>query len=157
MLAIIGGILVLVGLSLLLRKVRALVRDTLIPAVKHSAASLNTVIRDPVKVTTLFGGVALLNLGYSACLYFAVSAFGSEASFAAVALVYLTAGSVAAAAPTPGGLGAVEAILLAALTGIGIASPVALAGIFLYRLATFWLPILPGALSFRWLLGRDAI
>ena len=157
MLAIIAGVLVVAGLSLLLRQVRALVRDTLIPAVKHSVASLMTVIRDPVKVTALFGGVALLNLGYSACLYFAVTAFGSEASFAAVALVYLTAGSVAAAAPTPGGLGAVEAILLAALTGIGIASPVALAGIFLYRLATFWLPILPGALSFRWLLARDAI
>lgn len=157
MLAIVAGVLVVAGLSLLVRQVRALVRETLVPAVKHSVESLKSVVRDPVKVTTLFGGVALLNLGYSACLYFAVTAFGSQASFAAVALVYLTAGSVAAAAPTPGGLGAVEAILLAALTGIGIASPVALAGIFLYRLATFWLPILPGALSFRWLLARDAI
>ena len=33
----------------------------------------------------------------------------------------------------------------------------ALAGVFLYRLATFWLPILPGFLAFRWLASRDAI
>ena len=97
------------------------------------------------------------SLAYSACLYFSVTAFGSDASFAAVALIYLTAGSVAAAAPTPGGLGAVEAILIAALTGIGIASPIAVAGVFLYRFATFWLPILPGLLAFRWLTARDAI
>lgn len=157
MLAIAGGLLVVAGLSMLAPKVRALVTDTLLPAVRHSAQALATVIRDPVKVIALFGGVAVLNLAYSACLYFSVTAMGSEASFAAVALVYLTAGSVAAAAPTPGGLGAVEAILLAALTGIGIASPVALAGVFLYRLATFWLPIPFGAVSFRWLLARGAI
>ena len=157
MLGIAGGVLAVAGLSLLVPKVRALVTDTLLPAVRHSAAALMEVIRDPVKVVTLFGGVAVLNLAYSACLYFSVTAMGSQASFAAVALVYLTAGSVAAAAPTPGGLGAVEAILLAALTGIGIASPVALAGIFLYRLATFWLPIPLGAVSFRWLLARGAI
>lgn len=157
LLAIGGGILVAIGLSLLFRRVRTLVTETVIPAVRHSVDALMTVVRDPVKVTALFAGVAVLNLAYCACLYFSVTALGSQASFAAVALVYLTAGSVAAAAPTPGGLGAVEAILLAALTGIGIAAPVALAGVFIYRIATFWLPILPGALAFRWLLSRDAI
>ena len=40
----------------------------------------------------------------------------------AVVLVSLTAGTVAAAAPTPGGIGAVEAVLLASLTGLGIPS-----------------------------------
>jgi len=57
-----------------------------------------------------------------------------------VALVYLTAGTV-----------------LAALTGIGIASSTALAGVFRYRLATCWLPTLPGFVAFRWLTARDAI
>ena len=157
MLAIGGGLLVVAGASLLVPRVRRIVRDTIIPAIKHSIDAMGTVARNPVKVTMLFSGVAILNLAYSACLYFSVVAMGADVSFAAVALVYLTAGSVASAAPTPGGLGAVEAILLAALTGIGIASPVALAGVFLYRLATFWLPILPGLAAFRWLTARDAI
>jgi len=157
MLAIGAGVLVVTGLAVLIPRVRALVRETVVPALKHSVDAIGQVARNPVKITVLFTGVTLLSVAYSACLYFSVTAFGSEASFAAVALIYLTAGSVAAAAPTPGGLGAVEAILIAALTGIGIASPVAVAGVFLYRFATFWLPILPGLLAFRWLTARDAI
>ncbi|MGB9373004.1 MAG: lysylphosphatidylglycerol synthase transmembrane domain-containing protein [Jiangellales bacterium] len=157
MLAVGGGILVVVGLSLFVPRVQTLVRETVVPAVKHSIDAMGQVARDPVKITLLFTGVTLLSVAYSACLYFSVTAFGSEASFAAIALIYLTAGSVAAAAPTPGGLGAVEAILIAALTGIGIASPIAVAGVFLYRFATFWLPILPGLLAFRWLTARGAV
>jgi uncharacterized membrane protein YbhN (UPF0104 family) len=103
----------------------------------------------------LVAGVTLLPLGYSVCLFFSVEAFAGGASLAAIALVYLTAGSVASAAPTPGGVGAVEAVLLAALTGI--ASPQALAAVFLFRIATFWLPIIPGAVAFRWLTSREVI
>ena len=157
MLAIGGGILVVVGLSFFVPRVRAFTRETVIPAVKHSVDAMSQVARNPVKITALFTGVTLLSVAYSACLYFSVTAFGSEASFAAVALIYLTAGSVAAAAPTPGGLGAVEAILIAALTGIGVASPIAVASVFLYRFATFWLPILPGLVAFRWLSARGAV
>ena len=157
LIAIGGGVLLVAGLSLLVPRVRAVLVETVVPAVKHSVEAMGTVARNPVKITMLFGGVALLNLAYSACLYFSVAAVGGDASFAAVALVYLTAGSVASASPTPGGLGAVEAILLAALTGIGVLSPVALAGVFLYRLATFWLPILPGLAAFRWLTARGSI
>lgn len=156
-LAVIGAVLAVTGLAMLVPRVRAVVRDQVVPSLKQSVTAMSTVARNPVKITVLFTGITLLSVGYAACLYFSLRAFDAQASYAAVALVYLTAGTVAAAAPTPGGLGAVEAILLAALTGIGIASPTALAGIFLYRLATFWLPILPGFLAFRWLTARDAI
>jgi uncharacterized membrane protein YbhN (UPF0104 family)/tRNA A-37 threonylcarbamoyl transferase component Bud32 len=156
-LAVIGGVLAAIGIAMLVPRVRAVVRERVVPSVKQSMSAMATVARNPVKITILFTGVTLLSVGYAACLYFSLEAFGAGASYAAVALVYLTAGTVASAAPTPGGLGAVEAILLAALTGIGIASPTALAGIFLYRFATFWLPILPGLAAFRWLTARDAI
>jgi uncharacterized protein (TIRG00374 family) len=73
----------------------------------------------------------------------------SDESFVAVALVSLTAGAIATAAPTPGGIGVVEAVLLAALTGIGVPAGPGLAAVLLYRLGTFWLPILPGLISFR--------
>jgi uncharacterized protein (TIRG00374 family) len=156
-LAVIGAVLAVTGLAMLVPRVRAVVRDRVVPSLTQSVTAMSTVARSPVKIIVLFTGITLLSVGYAACLYFSLRAFDAQASYAAVALVYLTAGTVAAAAPTPGGLGAVEAILLAALTGIGIASPTALAGIFLYRLATFWLPILPGFLAFRWLTARDSI
>ena len=43
------------------------------------------------------------------------------------------------------------------LTGVGIAPPAALAAVFLYRLATFWLPIAPGFVSFRYLTAREML
>ena len=46
--------------------------------------------------------------------------------------------------PTPGGLGAIEAALVAGLTGVGMDPAIAVAAVLSYRLATYWLPILPG-------------
>ena len=50
-----------------------------------------------------------------------------------------------------------EAALIAGLTGIGVDSGIAVASVLGYRLATYWLPILPGWLSFRRLDRRGQI
>ena len=57
--------------------------------------------------------------------------------------------ALAAVAPTPGGLGAIEAALVAGLTGVGMSSGLAVSAVLLYRLATYWLPVVPGWLSWR--------
>ena len=51
---------------------------------------------------------------------------------------------VSSVAPTPGGIGAVEATLIAGLTAAGMESTTAIAAVILFRLATFWIPLLPG-------------
>ena len=71
--------------------------------------------------------------------------------------MYLGASIIAAAAPTPGGLGAMEAALVAGLTGVGMEPGIAVAAVLSYRLLTYWLPILPGWLSFHYLERRDFI
>jgi uncharacterized protein (TIRG00374 family) len=71
--------------------------------------------------------------------------------------VYLGASIIAAAAPTPGGLGAMEAALVAGLSSVGLASGVAVAAVLSYRLVTYWLPILPGWISFHVLERRNYI
>ena len=156
-LAVVGSVLALVGLTLALPRVRAVVRDRVVPALRASTDAMREVMSDPVKITTLFLGVALLPLGYAMCLYLSVRALGESTPVVAVVLVSLTAGTVATAAPTPGGIGAVEAVLLASLTGLGIPSATALAVVLLYRLATFWLPIAPGAWAFRSLTARGVL
>ena len=155
--AVVGGALSVVGLALAVPRVRRLVTQRVVPAVRSSAGAMREVVSSPTKLVSLFGGVALLPLGYVFALYFAVRAFGVEPSFVAVGLVSLSAGALATAAPTPGGLGAVEAVLLASLTGLGVASEQALAAVMLYRLATFWLPIPPGAVAFRVLTAKDIL
>jgi hypothetical protein len=72
-----------------------------------------------------------------------------------VGAVYLVASLIAAASPTPGGLGAIEAAAIAGLTGIGISSGPAVSAVLVYRLATYWLPVLPGWYSWRLLQRMD--
>ena len=69
--------------------------------------------------------------------------------------MYLGAAALAAAAPSPGGLGAIEAALVAGLTGVGMLA--AVSAVLLYRLATYWLPVGPGWLSWRALLRREYV
>ncbi|MCU0300535.1 MAG: lysylphosphatidylglycerol synthase domain-containing protein [Candidatus Nanopelagicales bacterium] len=138
-------------------RVRGLVRDTILPAVRESMASLRELASSPVKMLLLFVGALVLQVAYVAALYFATRALGGEVGFVTIGLIYLTVGSVASVAPTPGGIGAVEAVLLAALTGVGMAAAPALAAVFLYRLVTFWIPIPVGGLAFRSLAARDLL
>lgn len=53
--------------------------------------------------------------------------------------------------------GAVEAALIAALTAFGLPAQVAVPAVFLFRLVTFWIPILPGWLALRHLERSGAL
>ncbi len=108
-------------------------------------------IRRPGKVMLLIGGSTLVTLSYLTTLYFSTLAFGGGLPFATVGAVFLVGSAVAQAAPTPGGLGAMEAALISGLVAAGLDTAIAVPAVFLYRLFTFWMPILPGWLSFRWL------
>ncbi|BDO40725.1 lysylphosphatidylglycerol synthase transmembrane domain-containing protein [Cellulomonas sp. NTE-D12] len=155
--AAVGGTLAVLGIAAAVPNVRRLLRERVAPAVRASADAMRPLLTDPGKLAALVAGVALLPAGFAVCLYLSVRAFGVHTPFVAVALVSLTAGAVATAAPTPGGVGAVEAVLLAALTGVGVPSGSALAAVVLYRVATFWLPILPGFAAFRIFTARGVL
>jgi uncharacterized protein (TIRG00374 family) len=150
-------VLAVLGLAAAIPKVRRTAVQVIVPAVRHSVDALREMLSSPGKMTMLFTGALLLQISYIACLYFAVHALGGDIPFATIGLLYLTVGSAASVAPTPGGVGAVEAVLLAALTGVGMAAAPALAAVFLYRLATFWLPIPIGGLTMRHMVSKDLL
>jgi uncharacterized protein (TIRG00374 family) len=116
---------------------------------RSAATSLRQVAQRPGKMIMLVGGSALITLVYIAGLAASIDAFGGGPGLVVISAIYLGAAAVAAAAPTPGGLGPLEATLIAGLTGIGMAAGPAFAAVLLYRLSTYWLPILPGWLSWR--------
>ena len=119
------------------------------PILQRAGQGIGEVARRPLKVAELFGGSALLTLSYIAALVFSVHAFGAtEVSIASIGVVFLVGSAISSAAPTPGGIGAVEAALIAGLTAVGIEREVAVPAVFLYRITTFWLPILPGWIAF---------
>jgi len=123
---------------------RALLTTRVLPATKRSLANVSEIAHQPSKMLELFGGSLVITMGYILALQVAVSAFGAGPAFTSVALVYLVGSVVSSVAPTPGGIGAVEATLIAGLTSAGMASTTAVASVILFRLATFWIPLLPG-------------
>ena len=123
---------------------RSLLTTRVLPATKRSLANVGEIARQPSKMIELFGGCVVITLGYILALAVSVSAFGPGPAFTSVALVYLVGSMVSSVAPTPGGIGAVEATLIAGLTSAGMASTTAVAAVILFRLATFWIPLLPG-------------
>ncbi|UNS98830.1 flippase-like domain-containing protein [Streptomyces tubbatahanensis] len=115
------------------------------------------VVQRPQKLLTGVLGMLLLTLAFVMCLDACVRAFGHETSYANLAVVFLTANALGSAAPTPGGLGAVEAALIAALIAFGVPKEVATPAVLLFRLMTLWLPVLPGWLSFTQLTRKGAL
>ncbi len=150
-------VLALLGLAGATRWGRKILARYVVRAIKRSAASMASVGRSPGKLAALFGGSAGVTLAYVAALACAMAAFHADVSFAQVGAVYLGSSIIAAAAPTPGGLGAMEAALVAGFTAIGLDAAIAVAAVLSYRLATFWLPIAPGWLSFHVLERRNFI
>ncbi|WP_188197070.1 lysylphosphatidylglycerol synthase transmembrane domain-containing protein [Nonomuraea sp. SYSU D8015] len=115
------------------------------------------VLQSPLKMIEAGVGTLMITITFVACLNACVAAFGGEISFTAVAVVYLTANAIGSAAPTPGGLGAVEAALILGLIAAGVPREVATSAVLLYRLLTFWLPVLPGWASFTYLQRHESL
>jgi undecaprenyl-diphosphatase len=142
-------IVAIVGLVLATRPGRRLASGKLIPGLRSAAASLRLAARRPGKMIMLVGGSALVTLAYIGALVASVEAFGGGPGFVLIGAVYMGAAALAAVAPTPGGLGAIEAALVAGLAGAGMSSGLAVSAVLLYRLATYWLPVAPGWVSLR--------
>jgi undecaprenyl-diphosphatase len=157
LLLILAVLAALVGIVLATRQGRRFAATRGLKALRSASASLRRVAASPVKLAMLLGGSAAVTLAYIGGLAASVQAFGGGAGFAEIGAVYLAASAIAAASPTPGGLGAIEAALVAGLTGVGLSSGAAVSAVLTYRLATYWLPVAPGWISLGFLQRRDYV
>jgi uncharacterized membrane protein YbhN (UPF0104 family) len=87
----------------------------------------------------------------------ALRSVGVHPAILVAAVAYLAGNAVGSAAPTPGGLGGVEAVLAAGLTAIGIPAHQAIPAVLVFRIATFWLPIPVGWISYLVLRRRGVL
>jgi glycosyltransferase 2 family protein len=131
---------------------RRLVRPTV-----ELARELLPTLRRPLRAIQLFGGATgyllVSGLGLAACL----AAFGARFPLLAVLVVFVVAQALGHLTPIPGGLGAVEALMVAGLTAIGIPPATAVAAVLTSRLLTYWLPVLPGVVMFRYLQHHNIV
>jgi undecaprenyl-diphosphatase len=136
---------------------RVLPRRRMLWPAWQGVLGLRATLRRPAKAARLLGGAGGVTACYILALYASLEAFGADLPLARVAVAYLAGAAVASVSPTPGGLGALEAALVAGLTAAGAPTGPAVAGVLAFRLLTFWLPILPGWLAYRTLRANGTI
>ncbi|MBV7670835.1 flippase-like domain-containing protein [Streptomyces halstedii] len=119
------------------------------------------VVQRPQKLVTGIGGMLLLTGLFVLCLDASVRAFSGpdvpHLSYASVAVVFLAGNALGSAAPTPGGMGAVEGALTLGLIAVGLPKEVAAPAVLLYRVLTLWLPVLPGWICFNQLTRKGEL
>ena len=90
-----------------------------------------------------------------AALWASLHAFGNPPPAAAIVMAYFI-GQLANVIPLPGGVGGVEGGTIGALIAFGTPASLAVLGVLAYRLISFWLPTLPGAIAYVRLRGTVA-
>jgi uncharacterized protein (TIRG00374 family) len=119
---------------------RRFLQRRLQPLLRRTLPQVLATVSDPRRLVAAIIGVVLLNGGYVLALEASMLAFGTSISLPLLVVVYFAGSAIGAAAPTPGGVGAVEAALVAGLTATGISVTSALTAVLVFRAATFWLP-----------------
>lgn len=142
-----------------------LISALLFPVVKRQFLRILRLVRLIVKhLANRPGAVALallMSIGIAACnigvLYLSIEAAGQSLPVTQLVLVFGAGIFAIAVSPTPGGLGAAEAIMAVALGWAGQSPAEALSIVLAFRLLTYWLPILPGYLAFRYVSSKKFI
>jgi len=112
---------------------------------KNLMASVRQIHPGRVGVALLLA--MLLTATYTLILASTAHALSVQLSLLQIFIVFSFGMLTSTATPTPGGLVGAEAGLFAGLFAYGVAAPVAGAVVLLYRLATYWLPLLPGVIA----------
>jgi uncharacterized protein (TIRG00374 family) len=94
---------------------------------------------------------------YAACLYVCAQAVGTPLSVLHVFLVLTLGVAASSVTPTPGGIGGAEAAMIAGLASLGVPVSQGIPIALVYRLVTYWLPLVPGFIAFHIALRRSYI
>jgi uncharacterized membrane protein YbhN (UPF0104 family) len=151
--AIVGVIIILVAVP----QTRAKLTEIVWPHLRSLGPRLLDAVSHPARLAISASANLLLTAAYLVAFIAALRAVGIHPAILPAAVVYLAGNAVGSAAPTPGGIGGVEAVLAAGLTAIGIPAHEAIPAVLLFRVATFWLPIPAGWIAYLLLQRRGVL
>lgn len=115
------------------------------------------VAKNPHKFFTLLLIAITIIVGHASILLLAGEAISEHLSIVD-ALIALSAGVfIGGAVPTPGGIGAVEAGTISTLILLGYDATAAASMVVLFRIATYWQPLLPGVAAYLYLRERKLL
>lgn len=147
----------LIGAFMFVPTLRRWVNQSVRPQLKEVLGELVDLARNPVRFSMIVGGCGAITLGQALALWVSVEAFGGGTDFVAVTIVTMIGGTLASAAPTPGGVGAVEAALIGGLAAFGVPAEIAVPAVLLYRVLTCWIPVALGWPIMRWMGEKQMI
>jgi uncharacterized protein (TIRG00374 family) len=152
-----GALLGVAGTFMIVPRLRRWLGTAVRPKLKEVGRDLIELAREPKRLAIIVLGCAGTTLGAALALWSSVEAFGGATSFVTVTIVTMIGGTLASAAPTPGGVGAVEAALIGGLAAFGVPAAIAVPSVLLYRVLTCWLPVFIGWPVMRWLTRNEMI
>jgi uncharacterized membrane protein YbhN (UPF0104 family) len=147
-LAVVAGLGVVVAVGVVVVRRSPLLEARVRAVAAELAVSLRTMARDPRRAAVSVAGAVLISVGLIVALWSSVHAFGGSIGVLAAAGVLLLGTSAGNLLPVPGGIGSVDAALVATLTAAGTSIAVALPAVALFRLVTMWLLLPAGLVSF---------
>lgn len=131
---------------------------------KQSIKSYRTLIKvlqltfaRPVKPSLGLASAMLLTALYGLTLYCVMLALNVHLTPIQAFLTLTVSVMAISITPTPGGLGGAEAGLIAAMISFGVGPSQALSVALVYRLITYWLPIIPGAMALKLAANRGYV
>jgi uncharacterized protein (TIRG00374 family) len=154
---VITAVLVAGALLGLTPRGRRFFHDRIWSFLRSAGSTIAEVAKSPHQVALIGVGAVCGPLVQIAALALCVHALGGDLPVVQVGAVYLGAHLVASAAPVPGGLGALEAALIAGLSGLGMAAGAAASAVLIYRLLTYWMTIPVGWTALKIAEGRGYI
>jgi uncharacterized protein (TIRG00374 family) len=146
-----------VTLITLVPRLRRLASSRVRPYLVNIWAQVKTIAAEPRKIVYIATGSVLAQLLVAFALGTALHAVGQHASIATILVVMTLASIIGGAVPVPGGLGVVEAGLIAGLTAAGIPQDQAVAAVFIQRLFTAYLPPIWGWATLAWMRRREYV
>ena len=148
---------VAVGIVVTVPNLRKRARGVVAPQVRSARDNLRQIMHMPVKAVELFGGNLASEVLFAMTLGAALHAYGESLPLAQLIVINSFASLLGGLAPIPGGMGVVEAGMIAGFTAAGVPQSDAVAATFTARLFTTYLPPIWGWFAMKWLRRRNLV
>jgi uncharacterized protein (TIRG00374 family) len=145
------------ALIALVPRLRRLTIRSIRPHLVNIWANIKTIATEPRKIVYVLAGSTLAQLLVILALGASLHAVGQHASIATLVTVNTLAAIIGGVVPVPGGLGVVEAGLIAGLAAAGIPQDQAVAAVLIQRFFAAYLPPVWGWFTLAWMRRREYV
>lgn len=132
-------------------------RRRVLASISRTAVAVGQVLRRPRCLASLLVGCAGVTLAQLLTLQGAVHAVGGHIDTPSLLVALMGSAAARSAVPSPGGVGPIEAALVAGLHALGLGLAAATVAVAVYRVAGHGLPVVGGVVALRDLHRRQLV